>query len=105
MDEFLQHDHVRNVAYALQILLADAFDEEEVRISFNEMISQWADSPDYAQTIWTDWKAVMAEEDPDLAQYLVREWANKGAADPERAVLMIRQWYDRLQPLWDQLAQ
>jgi hypothetical protein len=105
MSDFLEKDHVRGLAYALQIVLGDEYFDEEIQTSVREMMEQWADSPSYARSIQSNWIKVLEETDPRIAPHLVSVWANKGDYSPEEAVEMLRQWYRMFQPLWDQLAE
>ena len=50
MSEFLEKDHVRGLAYALQIVLGDEYFDEEIQTSVSEMMEQWADSPSFARS-------------------------------------------------------
>lgn len=105
MSEFLEKDHVRGLAYALQIVLGDEYFDEEIQTSVREMMEQWADSPSFARSIQSNWLKVLEETDPRIAPHLVSVWANKGNYSPEEAVEMLRRWYRMFQPLWDQLAE
>lgn len=97
-------DYVRSVAYALELILSEAMDDDEIEKAMQDIANQWIYTPDHALSIRDDWQRVLHEQDYDLAQYLVRDWARQGDMSPIQAYSQLQKWYDRLARFWLSLS-
>ena len=69
----LNKKNFQELAYALELVFNDVLDDEEIAESIEDMIEQWRDTPEFARTIRDQWRQVIDDEPPEIAQYLVLE--------------------------------
>ena len=93
----------KRLADALQLLAGDVIDDDEWDEYFDLTAHQWAKFKEQGRQVRDDWRAVLAKDNGELANYLVHNWANQGDYPPEEAQRILKKWYDHLQPVWDSL--
>lgn len=103
MNYKFEDDITETLAYALERFCGDVTFDEEWDPAFDDIAQAWSYSKERGREVRDAWRAVLTKNDGAVARYLVESWANQGRQEPEKALRLLRKWYDHLQPVWDSL--
>jgi hypothetical protein len=95
--------NVKITADTLIFLCGDVWDEDEWDEGFDKVAGQFVNYKRQGREAHDAWQAVLEKKDGQIAQMLVKDWANQGIYPPDEALRLLKKWFDHLQPVWDQL--